>query len=164
MKKYLLAVALMLPLFAQAEGRTGVVDPIGALQEAKEFQDRFGKLESSLKDEHNRLDRLGGEVENLRGRLEKEGMTMSEDEREQLQTQGQQKMIELQNLRQSAQRKLNKGQQEILQVMEPKLKQAVETVAERENLDMVLNAQAVVYVKSDMDITEAVTKQLNSMK
>jgi outer membrane protein len=164
MKKYLLAVALMLPLFAQAEGRTGVVDPIGALQEAKEFQDRFGKLEFSLKDEQNRLDRLGGEVENLRGRLEKEGMTMSEDEREQLQTQGQQKMIELQNLRQSAQRKLNKGQQEILQVMEPKLKQAVETVAERENLDMVLNAQAVVYVKSDMDITEAVTKQLNSMK
>ena len=73
-------------------------------------------------------------------------------------------MIELQNLRQSAQRKLNKGQQEIFQVMEPKLKQAVETVAERENLDMVLNAQAVVYVKSDMDITEAVTKQLNSMK
>jgi len=164
MKKYLLAVVLMLPLLAQAEGRTGVVDPIGALQEAKEFQDRFGKLESSLKDEQNRLDRLGGEVENLRGRLEKEGMTMSEDEREQLQTQGQQKMIELQNLRQSAQRKLNKGQQEILQVMEPKLKQAVETVAERENLDMVLNAQAVVYVKSDMDITEAVTKQLNSMK
>ena len=164
MKKYLLAVVLMMPLFAQAEGRTGVVDPIGALQEAKEFQDRFGKLESSPKDEQNRLDRLGGEVENLRGRLEKEGMTMSEDEREQLQTQGQQKMIELQNLRQSAQRKLNKGQQEILQVMEPKLKQAVETVAERENLDMVLNAQAVVYVKSDMDITEAVTKQLNSMK
>jgi outer membrane protein len=164
MKKYLLAVVLMLPLSAQAEGRTGVVDPIGALQEAKEFQDRFGQLEASLKDEQNRLDRLGGEVENLRGRLEKEGMTMSEDEREQLQTQGQQKMIELQNLRQSAQRKLNKGQQEILQVMEPKLKQAVETVAERENLDMVLNAQAVVYVKSDMDITEAVTKQLNSMK
>ncbi len=153
----------MLPLAAQAEGRNGVVDPIGALQEAKEFQDRFGKLEASLKDEQSRLDRLGGEVEKLRGRLEKEGMTMSEDERGQLQTQGQQKMIELQNLRQSAQRKLNKGQQEILQVMEPKLKQAVETVAERQNLDMVLNAQAVVYVKSDMDITEAVTKQLNTM-
>ncbi len=164
MKKYLLAVLLTLPLLAQAEGRTGVVDPIGALQEAQEFQNRFGKLEASLKDEQNRLDRVGGEVEKLRGRLEKEGMTMSEDERSELQSQGQQKMIELQNLRQSAQRKLNKGQQEILQVMEPKLKQAVETVAERENLDMVLNAQAVVYVKSDMDITEAVTKQLNSMK
>lgn len=163
MKKYLLAVVLMLPLLAQAEGRTGVVDPIGALQEAKEFQDRFGTLEASLKDEQSRLDRLGGEVESLRGRLEKEGMTMSEDEREQLQSQGQQKMVELQNLRQSAQRKLNKGQQEILEVMEPKLKRAVETVAERENLEMVLNAQAVVYVKSDMDITEAVTKQLNSM-
>ena len=153
MKKYLLAVALMLPLFAQAEGRTGVVDPIGALQEAKEFQDRFGKLESSLKDEQNRLDRLGGEVENLRGRLEKEGMTMSEDEREQLQTQGQQKMIELQNLRQSAQRKLNKGQQEILQVMEPKLKQAVETVAERENLDMVLSQASDYFIELSCLVT-----------
>lgn len=164
MKKYLLAVVLMIPLLAQAEGRIGVVDPIGALQQAEEFQDRFAKLEASLEDEQNRLDRLGGEVEKLRGRLEKEGMTMSEDERSQLQTRGQQKMIELQSLRQSAQRKLNKGQQDILKVMEPKLKQAVETVAERENLDMVVNAQAVVYVKSDMDITEAVTEQLNSMK
>ena len=91
-------------------------------------------------------------------------MTMSEDERQDLQTQGQQKMIELQNLRQSAQRKLNKGQQEILEVMEPKLKQAVETVAERENLDVVMNAQAVVYVQSNMDITDAVTQQLNKMK
>ncbi|GAA5128041.1 OmpH family outer membrane protein [Alloalcanivorax gelatiniphagus] len=164
MKKTLLAALLMLPVLAAAEQRIGVVDPIGALQQASEFQDRFGKLESSLKDEQARLDRLGGEVEKLRGRLEKEGMTMSEDERQDLQTKGQQKMIELQNLRQSAQRKLNKGQQEILEVMEPKLKQAVETVAERENLDVVMNAQAVVYVQSNMDITGAVTKQLNSMK
>ena len=164
MKKILLAALLIVPALAAAEQRIGVVDPIGALQQADEFQDRFGKLESSLKDEQSRLDRLGGEVEKLRGRLEKEGMTMSEDERQDLQTQGQQKMIELQNLRQSAQRKLNKGQQEILQVMEPKLKQAVETVAERENLDVVMNAQAVVYVQSNMDITDAVTQQLNKMK
>ena len=164
MKKILLAVFLILPALAAAEQRVGVVDPIGALQQAEEFQDRFEKLESSLKDEQSRLDRLGGEVEKLRGRLEKEGMTMSEDQRQDLQTQGQQKMIALQNLRKSAQRKMGKGQQEILDVMEPKLKQAVETVAERENLDLVVNAQAVVYVQSDMDITEAVTKQLNAMK
>ena len=164
MKKILLVLFLTLPGLAAAEQRIGVVDPIGALQQADEFQDRFGKLESSLKDEQARLDRLNGEVENLRARLEKEGMTMGEDERQELQTQGQQKMIELQNLRQSAQRKMNKGQQEILEVMEPKLKQAVETVAERENLGIVMNAQAVVYMRSDMDITDAVTQQLNGMK
>jgi outer membrane protein len=164
MKKFLFAVVLMLPLLAHAAGKIGVVDAIGALQGADEFQSRYGELEGSLEDEQNRLNQLGGEVEKIRDRLDKEGMTMSEDDRQSLQTQGQQKMIELQNLRQSAQRKLGKGQQEILQVMEPKLKQAVEDIAKRENLDIVINAQAVVYVKPDMDITDAVTGQLNKMK
>lgn len=164
MKKLLVAAVLMLPLLAHAAGKIGVVDAIGALQEAKEFQDRYGQLESSLKDEQSRLDRLGSEVKQIRDRLDKEGMTMSEDDRQNLQAQGQQKMIELQNLRQSAQRKLGKGQQDILEVMEPKLKQAVENIAKQQGLDMVMNAQAVVYVQSDMDITDAVTDQLNKMK
>ncbi|WP_101675199.1 OmpH family outer membrane protein [Alloalcanivorax mobilis] len=164
MKKVLFAAVLMLPLLAHAAGKIGVVDAIGALQEADDFQSRYGKLESSLKDEQSRLDQLGADVKRIRERLEKEGMTMSEDDRQNLQTQGQQKMIELQNLRQSAQRKLAKGQQEILQVMEPKLKQAVQNIANREGLDMVINAQAVVFTKPDLDITDAVTDQLNKMK
>eukprot|EP00747_Dinoflagellata_sp_TGD_P188879 gnl/TRDRNA2_/TRDRNA2_48491_c0_seq1.p2 gnl/TRDRNA2_/TRDRNA2_48491_c0~~gnl/TRDRNA2_/TRDRNA2_48491_c0_seq1.p2 ORF type:complete len:104 (+),score=27.59 gnl/TRDRNA2_/TRDRNA2_48491_c0_seq1:40-312(+) len=90
---------------------------------------------------------------------------MGEDERQRLQTQGQQKMIEVQNLRQSAQKKLGRGQQEILDVMEPKLREAVEAVAKKRNLDMVLNGQAVVYLKGDEpDITKDVTQQLNRMK
>jgi outer membrane protein len=48
--------------------------------------------------------------------------------------------------------------------MQPKLKTAMEAVAKREKLDVVLNAQAVMYTKPDLDITEAVGKQLNSMK
>lgn len=165
MKRSLLVVLMLLPVLASADMRIGVVDPIGALQEADEFKTRYSKLESSLQGDQARLEQLGKEVEGLRNRLDKEGMTMGEDERQRLQTQGQQKMIEVQNLRQSAQKKLGRGQQEILDVMEPKLREAVEAVAKKRNLDMVLNGQAVVYLKGDEpDITKDVTQQLNRMK
>src|SRR5699024_7065868 len=111
-----------LPLTAMAAQGIGIVDPIAALQGADEFQGRYDKLQDSLKDDKSRLDTLNSQVKQIRERLEKEGMTMSEDDRQSLKTKGQQKMIELRNLQQSAQRKMGKGQQEILKVMEPKLK------------------------------------------
>lgn len=164
MKKILVAVLLMLPLAAMAQQSIGIVDPIGALRGASEFQSRYDKLQDSLKDDKSRLEQLNSQVTQIRDRLDKEGMTMSEDDRQNLKTKGQQKMIELRNLQQSAQRKMGKGQEAILKVMEPKLKKAVDAVAEKHHLDLVVNAQAVVYAKDGMDITDEVSKQLNNMK
>lgn len=164
MKKVLIAVLMMLPLAAMAEQSIGVVDPIAALQGADEFQSRYDKLQSSLKDEKGRLDQLNSEVKQIRERLDKNGVTMSDDDRQNLQTKGQQKMIELRNLQQSAQRKMSKGQQAILKVMEPKLKKAVDAVADEHHLDLVVNAQAVIFAKDGMDITDEVSKKLNKMK
>ncbi len=164
MKKILVAVLLMLPLAAMAQQSIGVLDPIGALRGASEFQSRYDKLQDSLKDDKSRLEQLNSQVNQIRDRLDKEGMTMSEDDRQNLKTKGQQKMIELRNLQQSAQRKMGKGQEAILKFMEPKLKKAVDAVAERHHLDLVVNAQAVVYAKDSLDITSEVSKQLNNMK
>ena len=96
--------------------------------------------------------------------MQKEGMTMSSDQQEQMQTEGQQKMIEIQSLQRKLQKRANDAQRELLQEMEPKLQSAVAEVAKKENLDLVVSAQAVIYTKPDLDITEAVTKQLNKMK
>lgn len=164
MKKIVFAILMLLPLAAMADQTIGVVDPIAALQGADEFQSRYSKLQDSLKDDQARLQKLQGEVKQIQERLDKNGMTMSDDDRSNLQTKGQQKMIELRNLQQTAQRKMNKGQQEILKVMEPKLKKAVDTVAARHHLDLVVNAQAVIFAKDGMDITNEVAKQLNAMK
>ncbi|MFT6637168.1 MAG: outer membrane protein [Alcanivorax sp.] len=103
-------------------------------------------------------------MQKLQQKLQKEAMTMSADQQDTLKTQGQQKMIEIQSLQRKLQKRANEAQREILEEMQPKLKTAMEAVAKREKLDVVLNAQAVMYTKPDLDITEAVGKQLNSMK
>lgn len=163
MKNMLLAVLLLLPIAAMAAQKIGVVDPIAALQGADEFQDRYDKLQSSLQDDKDHLDRLQSQLKQIRERLDTEGMTMSEDARESLQTKGQKKVIELRSLQQTAQRKMSKGQQEILKVMEPKLRKAVDSVAESRGLDLVINAQAVVYAGDEVNITDEVAAQLNAM-
>ncbi len=145
MKKWIVAFVVMLPALAMAESRVGVIDPIGALQAADNVKARMSALEKELGADEQRLNSLRQEVGKMQEKIQKEGMTMSSEQQEQMQTEGQQKMIEIQSLQR-------------------KLQSAVAEVAKKENLDLVVSAQAVIYTKPDLDITEAVTKQLNKMK
>ena len=52
-----------------------------------------------------------------------------------------------------------------MEEMGPKFQQAIEQVAKDKKLDLVINAQAAVYVGDNaVDVTEAVSQQLNKMK
>ncbi len=164
MKKTLVALTLLLPALAMADGTIGVLDPIAALQSSDNVKAKMSSLENELSADEQKLNSLQSDVQKLQQKLQKEAMTMSADQQETLKTQGQQKMIEIQSLQRKLQKRANEAQREILEEMQPKLKTAMEAVAKREKLDVVLNAQAVMYTKPDLDITEAVGKQLNSMK
>lgn len=163
-KKTLVVLALFLPSLAMAEASVGVLDPIAALQSSNNVKTRMSSLENELSGDEQKLNRLQNDVGKLQQKLQKEAMTMSADEQDTLKTQGQQKMLEIQSLQRKLQKRASEAQREILSEMQPKLKKAIESVAKREKLDVVLNAQAVMYTKPDLDITEAVGKQLNSMK
>ena len=164
MKKTLVALTLLLPALAMADGNIGVLDPIAALQSSDNVKAKMSSLENELSADEQKLNALQNDVQKLQQKLQKEAMTMSADQQDTLKTQGQQKMIEIQSLQRKLQKRSNEAQREILEEMQPKLKTAMEAVAKREKLDVVLNAQAVMYTKPDLDITEAVGKQLNSMK
>lgn len=164
MKKWIVAFALLLPALAVAEGRVGVIDPIGALQAADNVKSRMSELEKELSGDEQRLNNLRQEVGKLQEKMQKEGMTMSAEQQQNMQTEGRKKMIEIQSLQRKLQKRANAAQRELLQEMEPKLQKAVAEVAKQENLDLVVSAQAVIYTKPDLDITDAVTKQLNKMK
>lgn len=164
MKKTLVALTLILPSLAMADAAVGVLDPIAALQSSDNVKAKMSSLENELSADEQKLNSLQNDVQKLQQKLQKEAMTMSADQQDTLKTQGQQKMIEIQSLQRKLQKRANEAQRDILEEMQPKLKTAMEAVAKREKLDVVLNAQAVMYTKPDLDITEAVGKQLNSMK
>ncbi|MCG8392550.1 MAG: OmpH family outer membrane protein [Pseudomonadales bacterium] len=162
MKKWILAVLFIVPALAMADGRVGVIYPLKALQDTNAVQERMSALEKELSGDENRLKSLSGEVQNIQAKLQKEGMTMSTDEQEQLRTEGQQKMIEIKSLQRKLQNRAGGVEREIMEEMGPKLEAAIAEVAKKQKLDLVLNAQAAVYVGDDtLDITQAVSDQLN---
>ncbi|WP_162925697.1 OmpH family outer membrane protein [Isoalcanivorax indicus] len=162
--KALIFLALMLPLAGMAQDKIAVIDPMQALIETDEVKARNARLESSLETESRRLRTLREDIGKIEERLQRDGMTMSRQERENLTDQREAKGLEFQTLQQSLQRRVNNDRQELLESMEPKLLQAIEAVAKDKGLDMVISAQAMVYVKPELDITREVTQRLNRMK
>lgn len=164
MKMKWLAALVLAPSLALAEAKIGVIDPLAALESSNAVQSQMASLEAELKSDQDRLEVLKLEVMSLQQKAQTEGLTMSEDEKSDLQTQGQQKMIEIENLQRKLQRRLAETRRGLLEQMSPKLSEAVEAVATEKGLDVVVNAQAIIYVKPDLDITQAVSDQLNAAK
>ncbi|MCK0152666.1 OmpH family outer membrane protein [Alcanivorax sp. S6407] len=165
MKKCLLAVALLFPALALAETSIGIVYPLKALQATSAVQTKMSALEKELAPDEEKLNKLGMEVQELQTKLQKEAMTLSADQQEEMKTRGQQKMIEIQSLQRKLQGRAEATQREVMEDMGPKFQQAIEAVAKDKKLDLVINAQAAVYVgENAMDVTEAVSQQLNKMK
>jgi len=162
MKTVLFAV-LMVPMFALAD-KIAVVDPMQAIIETEEVKSRNATLESSLEADSQRLRKLRDDVTKLEERLQRDGMTMSSEERNRLTDERDTKGFEFQSLQQSLQRRVNSDRQELIEQMEPKVLRAIEEISKEMGLDMVISAQAVVYAKPDLDITAQVTQRINRMK
>ena len=63
-----------------------------------------------------------------------------------------------QPLQQAVQRRQNEEQTKLLGLV----KQAIDAVAQAESFDMVLNANAVTFVKPEFDISQKVLQQVNT--
>lgn len=161
MKKLLFAVVMLLPMLANAE-KVGIVNAMAALQGSDKVQQHMSQLDNELKSDGQKMQRLQGQVRKIQEKLQKENMTMSQDEVDDLRTDAQQQMIEIKSLQRKLQKKSEEGQREIMNEMGPKLQAAVEKIAKQKGLDVVVNAQAVVYAQDGLDITDAVSDQLNN--
>ncbi|MGB2246925.1 MAG: OmpH family outer membrane protein [Alcanivorax sediminis] len=165
MKKCLLAAALLFPALALAESNIGIVYPLKALQETTAVKGKMSALEKELAPDEEKLNKLGMEVQELQAKMQKEAMTLSPDQQEEMSTRGKQKMLEIQSLQRKLQGRAEAAQREVMEDMGPKFQQAIEQVAKDKKLDLVINAQAAVYVgENAVDVTEAVSQQLNKMK
>ena len=162
--KTILFAMLMLPLVAVADMKIAVIDPMQAIVESEEVKSRNARLEASLEEESQRLRRLRDDVAKIEERLQRDGMTMSRDERNKLTDEGETKTMEFQALQQTLQRRVNTDRQDLLESMEPKVLRAIEEIAGEMGLDMVISAQAAVYVKPELDITKQVTQRINRIK
>ena len=165
MQRLMAVITLMLvasPLMA--ENRIGVVD----LREAvftSDAGDQFGDvIQGELKDEQQQIQVLEDEAKALQERLETDGAMMNESERGELQNQFEQKVREYQQRRGRFQQAVNQRQQRFLQQSRPAVDAAMEQLLERHSLDLIIPAEAVIYVKPDLDLTDEMIKLLNEQQ
>lgn len=166
MKTIKLAVlALVLaPALAMAEIKIAVIDPIGAIAETAEVKTRTGKLEADMKNKEAEMLKLRDEILAIEEKLQKDGLTMSKDQQKSLSDQRDAKMNDFRSRQQLAQKRIESDRNEMLQLMEPRLKLAVDEIAKEGQYDLVLTRQAALFAKEEIDITRKVTQKMNQMK
>ena len=155
----LLIFAVSAPIVAQE--RIGVVN----LREAVFSSDagaEFGDvIQGQLKQEQQAVSKLESEAQDMQKRLESDSAMMNESEREDLQSRFEKKVQEYQQRRARFQQAVNQRQQQFLQQSRPAVDAALETLLDKHDLDIVIPAEAVIYAKPDMDLTDQMIELLN---
>ena len=162
--KWAVCVLMLLPTLAMAEIRIAIIDPYAAIAETTEVKNRAGKLEQDMKTKQAELEVLRSDIMAIEEKMKKDGLTMSKEDQQRLAQQREGKMLDFRSRQQLAQKRIEEDRNEMLQLMEPRLKQAIDEVVKAEKLDLVLNRQAALHVSEALDITRKVTQKMNQMK
>lgn len=158
-KNGLLAVCLLIALPAAAELKVGYVQVDKILQEAPQTAESGKKLEKEFSPRSQELDRLAKQIKEQESSLDKDALTISENDRRN-------KERDIQNLKTEFQRKQRELREDIsirkneeLSLLQDRVNKAVQTVAEAEGYDLIVYS-GVAYAKKTIDITDKVLKAL----
>lgn len=138
------------------------------------FQEVMGKipqtaalmqsLELEFKDEKAVLTQLEKDIKYYQEKLKRDGSLMSAKEKEELDTKVKSLFQEYQVKGKALQQKASQRQNEETNKIIALVRQAVDNIAAKQDYDLVLNQQAVVYSKPDSSITDVVVEHVSKLK
>ena len=151
MRKLAAAVCLLGAMVLPAHAaEVAVLDWRAALMNTQSAQSSLSQLEGQIGNQQREAQSLGNELQQLQERLQREGDTMSQSQRDSL-------MAELQQ-------KGSRFEQQFLESAESKLERAVEQVLERHNIDVLVEPQGVLHSSTDLpNVTNEVTQIFDSL-
>jgi outer membrane protein len=165
---------MLLPVLLLTAGSTFAADAAGlklavvnvqrAIGESEEAKALIAKLESDLAADNTAVKNLNSQVTQLQEKLVKDGDVMSDVEKRKLQKEIEDKQADLQFQVNKLQKVVNERQQEILSQMAPKLDAVLKDIIAKEQYDLVIHRQNVLYVDPKHEITTQVTEALNQKK
>lgn len=164
----LLQVALLSSLVvagsAWADVKIAVLDYQAALLDSDAAKKYAVDAEKKFAPQLNRLKALEADAKRLQDRLMKDGEKMGQAEYERLELELKQKARDFQIQSQELNEAKAISDNEVLQTLQPKLDKAVEEVLKSGNYDVVIDRNAVVDVKPQLDITLRVIERMNQMR
>jgi outer membrane protein len=121
-------------------------------------------LEAEFKDEKATITQLEKDIKYYQEKLKRDGSLMSAKEKEELNVKVKSLFQEYQVKGKALQEKASQRQNQETNKIIALVRQAVDKIAVKQDFDLVLSQQAVVYAKPDASLTDVVVEQVSKLK
>jgi len=164
MKNWIKIIALGLSVVAtgaMAETKIAVVDMERALFQSEGAKASFKQVEDQFGDDLEKLKALEQDMLDVQQKMQKDGAIMSDDEQRKLRNTVKEKQSEYQFFAGKLQKAEQEWRQQFFRASLPRMQTIMKELIEKEEVDLVLNGQAVIHVTPDLDLTKKLLNELN---
>ena len=158
----LLSVCVGFSVTVFADTKIAVIDQVAVLTQSAQAKVMVQKMKNDTAADEQKLKTMGAALEKTSKQLETDSAVMSEAQRQKSLKDFEKKRADFFELQQKLQKRYQDGQQNIVQVMTPKVKQVLEQIVKKGGYDVVIQRQALVYVGPGLDITAAVISAMDA--
>ena len=141
----------------------GVVNLEQALFNSQAAQEQQAQIQEEFRDDQQRAERLNGELRELVERAQRDESIMSDSEKRKINSDAQEKQVQLQMISERVQGALQERNQAFIDSMRQNLGAAIQAVVQEGGYTIVLNADSVAFFDNTYDITGKVTAKLNEL-
>lgn len=141
----------------------GVVNLEQALFNSQAAQELQAQIQEEFRDDQQRAERLNTELRELVERAQRDESIMSDSEKRKINSDAQEKQVQLQMISERVQGALQERNQSFIDSMRQNLGAAIQAVVEEGGYTLVLNADSVAFFDNVYDITGKVTAKLNEL-
>ncbi|HET7451524.1 MAG TPA: OmpH family outer membrane protein [Thermoanaerobaculia bacterium] len=161
-----MAGAAALPAAAQtAVPKIAVIDVQKLVVESAAGKEAQGRVKKVIDAKQGDADKLQKELQSIQQRLTDQGPSMTDDKRDQLNKEYQEKGIAYKRFQDDAQREVQEAQQRELGELEKRVMPVINQVGKEKGYTLIFNKYApgmLVYADDSVDITEEVLRRFNT--
>lgn len=170
MKRYLMITIFLalgtFPAWALGQAtptRIGFVDSSRVLQGTEEGKKGLEELNAFTTQKRQELDSRANELRQLQEQFSQQQRTLNADARAEMESQIQQKQLDLRRMQEDAQAEMERRQTALLQNMSEKVQAIIDGFAEQNQYDVIFmwDPQSQVYVDPTLDVTEEIIRLYN---
>ena len=160
----LLLVSVAITPAAFAEIKIVVLDPVSAILESDEGKVLIEAANKELEPEQSELQAMAEKMREQQTKLQKDGEILSDSEKRKIVQDIESMQADLQFGSQKLQKTVNDRRQEILQTLAPKYDRVLKDLIQIDQIDMIIQPNALQYANPKHDITKRVTEKLNEAR
>lgn len=172
MKRLLTLALVALSPFALAhnhsDSATGesimVIDMPQIMQQSPEVQKMAKTVQADLKKRQEAIIDKQKEMQQAKGKLQKDGSVMSKSERTAIEKKAMMAEREVNRMKEDYFQDARLAQNQVIQSVMEKVEKSARRLAEERHIDVVLPKRSVIYANKNVDITAEVLKNIKSAK